>query len=731
MKKLRIISLILVLTLALNVITFAEDKSEQEIATIMNQIGLLSGDGTGFNLSGNLTRAEAATFVVKLIGKEKTVLASPSFYGMTPFSDVKGDEWFAPFVGYCSMNGIISGYPDNTFRADDQLTEKAFLTMMLKALSYDESDFSWDNVFLKAYEKGIVDNPYYAFKTEDNSITRGRVLALEYNALKLKYKNSTKTMIDNLISNNIVSQSKAKSLDLVQVDSNETEITQVEAVSENTIHVTLNETIESLSMDQVKVDIDSTEQTVSSVVTTNNTVKITLSASSAEKDMTVTLLNVEDSANNIVSQVSSQVTGYVIPEVESDYFKVKSAEGQSQSIVNVYFTQPVDINASLVVHYEILQNGIVIADSNYNDLEVAVLGEVDNGVSLYMKNESFLDNVVYTVKVKGSLTSAYNVNLNEGKEMTVDFTGDDSSNKSLKVTDVEAISSDTIRVTFNQDIDKNLAVNISNYTLRNESNNSNSAVLSASMNETGPEKNRILDLRVLDMTKNKNYELTILNARNTFKSSTIANKSYDFTSGSYGTANIDLEYVQVVSNTKLHLYFDKAIHQASIAASISGVSDVLSTYTKEYNNRLIVYLDKDEALIEDKNYSVQVISGLIDASGKTQPFPLSYSIKGVDKEESDITVEDARFVSDNKVKVTFNSEISLANQASQYKLQYKNDAGHDVSITADSVNYVDSKTVVASFSNLPSETYQIYLDDIVDPSNQFTTQEITIEVTKE
>ncbi len=733
MKKIRIISMMLVFAMMFSMISFGEELSEQEIASKLYDIGLVSGDGTGLNLDGELTRAEAATFIVKLIGREDTVLRSPTFYGMTPFTDVKGDEWFAPFVGFCSMNQIISGYPDNTFRADEKLTDKAFLVMVLKALKYTDGDFSWDNIFVTSYEKGIVTDLSYAVKEDQSNLDRGQTLEIMYNSLNLYYKDNSMTLLDNLVFNGVVTQSKADSLGLVKKDDKKTDITKAEAIAVDQIKVTLNETIKSMTVNQVALNNGSIKYDINDVTLDGKILTIDVDANIIGDDYVITLVNVTDNQGFVVKTISDEVEPFEAAEISSDYFKIKTVECESENIIHVLFTQPVNINAALVLHYEVLQNGQTIATGTYNDMEAAILGEVDNGVALYIKNVDFKDNEYYTLKVQGSLTSAYDANLNEGEAMTMDFIGDDSSNKSLKVSNVEAISDDTVRLTFNQDIDKSIALNITNYQFRNESRNTNSAVLSASMNETGSLKNRTLDLRVLDMSDNLEYELTILNARDAFKISTISNKSYSVEGeGNTSTSSkIKLEYVQVVSNTKLYLYFEEAIHPASIAANISGVDDVLVTYTEKYNNRLVVYIDKDDSLEDDHSYTVLINSGLISADGKTQSYPTSYSIKGKDKEEPAIQVDDARFVAGNKVKITFTSEVAVSNAASQYKLQYKNELGHDVSITADSVNYVNTQEVVASFSNLPNEAYDLVLYNIVDPSNQFTTQLITVDVEKE
>lgn len=733
MKNYRIIALVLAFIMMFSAMTFSQELSEQDIASKLYSIGLVSGDGSGLNLNGELTRAEAATFIVKLIGREKTVLNSPSFYGMTPFSDIKGDEWYAPFVGFCSMNQIISGYPDNTFRANEKLTEKAFLSMVLKALKYSGEDFNWENVFLTAYNKGIVTDLSYAVKEEDSNLDRGETLAIMYNSLNLYYKDNSMTLLDNLVKEGVVTDSKAESLGLVKKDEKKTSIVKAEAVLANQIQVTLNESIKGMTVNQIALSNGSTNYMVKDVSLKDKLLTIDVDANLIGDDFVITFVNVVDNDDFVVQSISKEVESFEAPEVNSDYFKIKTVECESENILHVFFTQPVNMNAALVLHYEVLQNGQTIATGTYNDMEAAVLGEVDNGIALYIKSVDFKDNELYTLKVYGSLTSAYDANLNEGEAMTIDFIGDDSSNKSLKVTNIEAISKDTVRVIFNQDIDKSIALNITNYQFRNESHNSNSAVLSASMNETGDLKNRTLDLRVLDMSNNLEYELTILNVRDAFKMSTISNKSYSLEGQSYSntSSKIVLEYVQIVSSSKLYLYFEEAIHPASVAANITGVDDVLVTYSDKYKNRLVVYLDKDETLIDNKSYTVLVNSGLIAADGKTQSYPTSYSIKGDDKQEPNIDVEDARFIAGNKVKITFNSEVAVSNMASQYKLQYQNDLGHDVSITADSVNYVNASEVVASFSNLPNETYELVLYNIVDPSNQFTTQLIETKVEKE
>lgn len=731
MNKLKVVSLILVMAMLFGMVGHGENLSEQEIASKLYQIGLVSGDGSGLNLNGELTRAEAATFIVKLIGREKTVLNSPSFYGMTPFTDIKGDEWYAPFVGYCAMNKIISGYPDNTFRANEKLTEKAFLTMILKSLQYTSDDFSWDNVFLTAYNKGLVKDLSYAVRVEDADLDRGATLSLMYNALNLYYKDNSKTLLDNLMTNGVVTMSKAESLGLVKKDKTKTIIESATATGINQITVKFNETIESMTSNQISLKLGSTNYTISDVTLSDNKIVVETNANLNSDDYTITIVNVTDKEGFVIQSLKSDVEAFEAPEVNSDYFRIKKVESISKNRLNVYFTQPVNINAASVSYYSIMKNGQTIAFGNHSDLEVAVLGESDDAIGLYLKNVTFEENELYTLKISSHLTSAYDVSINDGKEMTSDFLGDDSSNKSLKIDSAVAIANDTVRLTFNQDIDLNLAINISNYYLKNISDNTNSAVLSVATKSSGNNKNRVLDLKVLDMDANDKYELTVLSARDIFKMSTLSNEKELFSAGSYSSSEVKLDHVIPMSTTKLHLYFDKPLSPAAIAANITGVDDVLIVYNKNENYKLTVYLDKDNPIKDNKTYTLKITSGIIDLDGQVKSGTLIKSFVGTNDKEPLIEIDDARFIGEGKVKITFETEIAVSNGASQYKLQYENDLGHDVSITADSVNYLDPKTVIASFSNVPEENYKVVLYNITDPANQNTTQLIETNVTKE
>ena len=51
----------------------------------------------------------------------------------TGFSDVSSDFWAAPFIGLLAQRGILTGFPDGTFRPNAPVTRAEFSTMLEKA----------------------------------------------------------------------------------------------------------------------------------------------------------------------------------------------------------------------------------------------------------------------------------------------------------------------------------------------------------------------------------------------------------------------------------------------------------------------------------------------------------------------------------------------------------------------------------------------------------------------
>ncbi len=82
----------------------------------------------------DMTRAEVITSLIKAIGLE------PSTNPKLKFADVKSiPDWAQGYIQVALDKGIIAGYPDNTYKANNKVTRSEFLVMAMKAFTYQES----------------------------------------------------------------------------------------------------------------------------------------------------------------------------------------------------------------------------------------------------------------------------------------------------------------------------------------------------------------------------------------------------------------------------------------------------------------------------------------------------------------------------------------------------------------------------------------------------------------
>ena len=89
----------------------------EENVVRLSKIGIFKGDSRGFGLERELTRAESAVLVIRLIGKEEEVLAGNYSH---PFTDVK--PWADKYVGYLYENRLTTGISPVLYGSDQFVT---------------------------------------------------------------------------------------------------------------------------------------------------------------------------------------------------------------------------------------------------------------------------------------------------------------------------------------------------------------------------------------------------------------------------------------------------------------------------------------------------------------------------------------------------------------------------------------------------------------------------------
>lgn len=172
-------------------------------ADSLHEMGLFQGTQNGYDLDRTPTRAEAAVMLVRLLGKEAEAKALTY---TAPFTDLKG--WEKPYVQYLYSNGLANGTNRTTFNPTGKCTAQMYAVFLLRALGYSDTvDFSYANAIETAREQGIYDTGII----NTQNFLRDDAAAASYTVLSVSPKNSEGTLLDQLVSENAITEADAKS----------------------------------------------------------------------------------------------------------------------------------------------------------------------------------------------------------------------------------------------------------------------------------------------------------------------------------------------------------------------------------------------------------------------------------------------------------------------------------------------------------------------------------------
>ncbi|MBQ7668997.1 MAG: S-layer homology domain-containing protein [Clostridia bacterium] len=168
-KKKRFISLLLVFTMVLSTIlpslSFAatmkdiEGTEYEEAIEKLVALDTIKGyeDGT-FKPYNSITRAELATILVFVLGLQDAAKLAQNTDSQ--FTDVRAGDWYTGYINIAANENVFAGYPDGTFKPNQQVSYAEATTMMVNALGLkqvvDKSGGSWpSNYMSRAAQLGI------------------------------------------------------------------------------------------------------------------------------------------------------------------------------------------------------------------------------------------------------------------------------------------------------------------------------------------------------------------------------------------------------------------------------------------------------------------------------------------------------------------------------------------------------------------------------------------------
>ncbi len=147
---------------------------EAEAISLQNG-GLLKGNDNGLDLLKPLTRAEAATMLLRALGVSETAANTT----VQTFADVSVNHWSYGAVENAYSLGLINGMGDGTFAPDSLVTSVQFGTMVLRAANQPE--FDWQEAINILIEKGVLSQ----VETETMDLfTRGDMAKIIYEAME-------------------------------------------------------------------------------------------------------------------------------------------------------------------------------------------------------------------------------------------------------------------------------------------------------------------------------------------------------------------------------------------------------------------------------------------------------------------------------------------------------------------------------------------------------------------
>ncbi len=184
----RNLALLLILTLLLSVFSYAASETKS-VGEHLKELGVIKGDAEGdLNENDNLTREEAITTVIRLMGKEKEALATkvePSF------TDVPKDSWAKPYIAYAEMKEWTNGIGEGKFGLGKNVTTKQYATYMLRVLGY--GDTPYEQSMIQAAKLGLLDD---VVATKGSAIiTRADVFVIMNNTLNSKPKDKDEQLV--------------------------------------------------------------------------------------------------------------------------------------------------------------------------------------------------------------------------------------------------------------------------------------------------------------------------------------------------------------------------------------------------------------------------------------------------------------------------------------------------------------------------------------------------------
>jgi len=721
----------LLLTFSFSSYALPVNTTLQEKAEFLATLKILEGSNNDYHLNDKLSRAEAATFAVRILGQQLHVLLNSDTYrkASSVYPDVDISHWYAPYVGYCTKMGILSGDTTGNYRPNDYITEKGFIKIILSILGYEiNKDYTWNNIYKKAYEVGLVTDLSYISKEEDNNeFKRSDAVSIIYNALTIKEKSTGKELYNKLLDAEIITKADAVKLGFIK-DSVDLDIEEIAVFDQETVSIIFNEPVADFDDIYIYKAVDEDYELEFEIEDyAENYILLKTKKHSPGVEYIIEITGIKDTEGNVKDVLYGAFIGDIPDEVESDFFRIQKIEPVNEKSVKLYFTHPVNLNTENSLYYTIYEDEYTFAEGAKDQLLARTVVSESNCVLLSLKSGSFTEDNVYTVEISGEMTSAYGVRLNDGKNDEMSFKAVSGKEDYFKLEEVFAYDRETLLLNFNKEVNPFLAQQLYNFYLTDE-NNKPIKIESITVESQGPNTGKVLFINIEGkFTKNAKYYITINNLNDVTRQEYITEMTYLFEANYGYSDDFEIQDINVIDKQTIEVYFtnipdvNSAVNENNYYARSTRGSEkkypARALYDPAIHPYKVVLFFNDGDLTAKREYELNISYKFKDYLGNELGTNIYDYFTASSTAKSSPTIVDATPISTDAVKLEFDKELAFNQNnlsPSNYTLEYSYN-GMTIKKIPLSVLYVNARTLVLKFDKLEYEIpYKLKFTSIVD-----------------
>lgn len=656
---------------------------------------LIAGTGDGqFGLGQNLTREAMAVLFVRATGADVT-----GYGDKLDFSDAdKISAWAKDAVAYAVEMGLMNGAGNNAFNPQG-LAERQQVALVasnfLKAVKPVEAGkmvsatLTDDTTITIGFDKEID-----ALTAEDVTVAvkaTGAAVAVESVSLSEDMKSAT-VKVAKLAAGTTFEVSYKEATQEVTTEAVALAVDSAEALNGVLVAVTLTEAVKSVDASAFAIaDANGVALEVKGAVLSTNgkTVYLTTATQSVASLYTLKAAGAEFKFVGLATDATK-------PEVNSAF-------ASKNNKVKVQFTEDVNETALIGTNYTI--EGLTVSAAEY---DVDGAGNTVKS-TVVLTTSAQTQGTIYKVVVK-DVTDFANNALDTDKD-EFQFGGVPADVTKPKLDSAFAPTNTSVKVSFNEELDKAVAENVANYAIEGLS------VLTA---ELQANKKDVV-LTTAPQTQGTIYKVVVTNV--TDESGNVLNSDNDeFQFGGVPADAIkpQLTSAFAVTNTVVRVNFNETLDKETAENATNYTIDGLTIVKAELETGNASVKLTTSAQTQGTVYKVAV-ANVKDASGNVLNSDNDeFQFGGVATDSTKPYVQAATSTNANTIEVTFSEEVDAKTATKGYNYYLGSELGY---ATKAEIKTGDPKTVVLTTATQKSNVYTVDVTGVTDLSGNATDED--------